>query len=199
MFSCGCGLWGDGEDEDRAPPCPQAAKEGKRAKRPSETHRRITHSRAQSKGDRTYRTLDALASCTHGIRTDRSIGRTSIHRAATATASARESDCAGAPPYDVRPRCTTRRACRYLLIGTGGGQTGGARWWSGSEAARRNDATVRFFSLAPAAWRWLGACRGGGRAGRPPHGVHHGGRAGAEVEWESERCGSAARGKDKEE
>ena len=91
---------------------------------------------------------------THGLRTDRSIGRTSIHRAATATAIAHESDCAGAPPYDVRPRCTTRRACRYLLIG---------RWWSGSEAARRNDVTVRFFSQAAGAWRWLGACRGGGR------------------------------------
>jgi len=35
--------------------------------------------------------------------------------------------------------------------------------WIGGRAPKRRDGTV----LLAGAWRWLGACRGGGRAGRP--------------------------------
>ena len=70
--------------------------------------------------------------------------------------SACEGDCAGAPPYDVRPRCT--RACRYLLIGTGGGQTGG-----GVDRRPRAETTRRYGSsrwrlalVGCVPWWWAG-------------------------------------------
>jgi hypothetical protein len=126
VFSCGCGLWGDGEDQDRTPPCPQAAKERKGQKG---RRKRIEESPTRA---RKAKAIDRPCSAVLISRLKNKPSMCGQH-------SACESDCAGAPPYDVRPRCTTRRACPLPID----------RWWVPGRARAQS----YWATAAAAEWR----------------------------------------------